>query len=310
MKFIEAKYYTKGREGSTVKKITIHHMAGVLTAEECGRVFQKRQASAHYGIGYNGEMAQYVREKDSAWADGNWNSNKQSITIECANDRTGGEWHVSDATLKSLINLCAKICKRYGFKAIKGKTITWHSMYASTTCCGDYLRSKMDYICNEVNAILEGSKQPVTPSKPSTEYNYDPVKKLSVKEAIMGGQSEGNKFCGTDYEVDGIVGADTERLKSKVLQHAMNIDYIARLDEDGIFGTRSKKTLAYHTVRKGETQAMVRALQILLLLNGYNPHGVDGIFGSGTEKATRQFQADTGLTVDGIAGRNTFLKLV
>jgi peptidoglycan hydrolase-like protein with peptidoglycan-binding domain len=36
---------------------------------------------------------------------------------------------------------------------------------------------------------------------------------------------------------------------------------------------------------------------------------VDGVFGAETEKAVRQFQADHGLTVDGVVGRKTWAAL-
>ena len=45
--------YTIGRSGKNIEIITIHHMASVLTAEECGKIFQDetRNSSSHYGIG-------------------------------------------------------------------------------------------------------------------------------------------------------------------------------------------------------------------------------------------------------------------
>lgn len=48
------------------------------------------------------------------------------------------------------------------------------------------------------------------------------------------------------------------------------------------------------------------------MCRGYDPNGVEcpGKFGDGLEKAVKQFQEDRGLTVDGIAGRNTILKLI
>ena len=41
---------------TAITKITIHHMAGNLTVETCGRVFQptSRKASSNYGIGTDG----------------------------------------------------------------------------------------------------------------------------------------------------------------------------------------------------------------------------------------------------------------
>lgn len=152
--------YSTGRSGRKIEKVTIHHMAGVLTAKQCGSIFQdgNRQASSNYGIGKNGEIALFVDEANTSYADANWNSNCKSVTIECSNNKAGGDWTVSDAVLNSLINLIADIFKRNGIKkAIKGKTITWHSMYSATTCPGNYLRSKMDYICDKVNKKLNNT---------------------------------------------------------------------------------------------------------------------------------------------------------
>ena len=33
--------YTKGRSGRKIEMIAIHHMAGVLTAEQCGNIFKQ-----------------------------------------------------------------------------------------------------------------------------------------------------------------------------------------------------------------------------------------------------------------------------
>lgn len=152
--------YSVGRSGRKIEKVTIHHMAGVLSAKQCGSIFQNgsRSASSNYGIGKNGEIALFVDEANTSYADANWDSNCKSVTIECSNNKTGGDWTVSDKVLSSLIKLIADIFKRNGIKkAIKGKTITWHSMYSATACPGNYLRSKMDYICNEVNKKLNNS---------------------------------------------------------------------------------------------------------------------------------------------------------
>lgn len=152
--------YSVGRSGRKIEKVTVHHMAGVLTAKQCGSIFQNgnRQASSNYGIGKNGEIALFVDEANTSYADANWDSNCKSVTIECSNSKSGGDWLVSDKVLSSLIKLIADIFKRNGIKkAIKGETITWHSMYSATTCPGNYLRSKMDYIVEKVNEKLNNA---------------------------------------------------------------------------------------------------------------------------------------------------------
>ena len=156
--------FTYGRDGRYIKKITIHHCAGVMSAESIGYLWQNpnRQTSSHYGIGVNGEIGQYVDESNTAWTDSNWDSNCSSVTIENSNDQTGGEWHVGDNTLNSLIRLCADISIRNNLgNLIVGENLTWHSMYAATTCPGDYLRSKMQYIADEANKIINGGSDKI-----------------------------------------------------------------------------------------------------------------------------------------------------
>lgn len=147
--------YTNGRS-KKIDIITPHHMAGKLTARECGFIFQNknRKASSNYGIGYDGEIALYVNESDTSWCNSNWDSNCRSVTIEVSNSSNGGNWLVSDKSLNSLISLMADIAKRNGMgKLIKGKNVTWHSMYKNTNCPGPYLLSKLDYIIEEANKI-------------------------------------------------------------------------------------------------------------------------------------------------------------
>ena len=146
--------YTKGRSGRKIEAICLHHMAGRLTAEQCGKIFQKvgRYGSSHYGIGYDGRIGQYVDESDTAWTNSNWDSNCKSVTIETSDN--DNSWYVNDTTLNSLIKLVADIAKRNNLGTlVPGKNLTWHSMFTNTTCPGDYLRSKMQYIADEANKI-------------------------------------------------------------------------------------------------------------------------------------------------------------
>lgn len=146
--------YTKGRSGRSIEAITIHHMAGVLSAEQCGRIFQAkgRYGSSHYGVGYDGSIANYVDEEDTAWTNSNWDSNCKSVTIETSDN--DNSWYVNDITLNALIKLVADIAKRRNLgKLVPGKNLTWHSMFTNTTCPGNYLRSKMQYIADEANKI-------------------------------------------------------------------------------------------------------------------------------------------------------------
>lgn len=65
-------------------------------------------------------------------------------------------------------------------------------------------------------------------------------------------------------------------------------------------------------IDKGSKGATVKALQILLIGQGYScgSSGADGDFGSATDKAVRAYQKAKGLGVDGVVGSKTWGKLL
>ena len=151
--------FTYGRSGYSLRKITVHHMAGVMSAESCGNLWQNPNlvVSSNYGIGVSGEIMCYVDENNTSWCDGDWVSNCTSVTIETSNNGGAPDWPVSDESLDSLIKLCADISIRNGLGLlVPGQNLTWHSMYQPTTCPGDYLRARMQYIADEANKIIQG----------------------------------------------------------------------------------------------------------------------------------------------------------
>ena len=62
-------------------------------------------------------------------------------------------------------------------------------------------------------------------------------------------------------------------------------------------------------LRRGSTGSTVSQLQTKLRSMGYYSGNIDGIYGSATETAVRNFQRAGGLTVDGIAGAATLKAL-
>lgn len=147
-----------------IDKITIHHMAGNLSVEDCGAGFAKssRQASSNYGIGTDGRIALYVEEENRAWTSSNAANDHRAVTIEVANDGGAPDWHVSDAALEATIDLCVDICQRNGIEKLnftgdKSGNLTMHKWFAATLCPGPYLESKFPYIAEEVNRRLRVS---------------------------------------------------------------------------------------------------------------------------------------------------------
>ena len=120
-----------------------------------------------------------------------------------------------------------------------------------------------------------------------------------------------NKFLDINIKEDGIRGSETISAGIMVLQKCMNTDYKYGLKIDGIFGTNSNRAFGHHYVRQGETQYMVTACEILLLLKGYDCQTeIPGIFGNNLASAVEQYQRDYQLNVDKVAGRCTFMSLI
>lgn len=181
----------KSTRSGKISKITIHHMAGNLTVEQCGEVFapSSRKASSNYGVGTDGRVGMYVPENYRSWATSSSANDNIAVTIEVANDG-GANWHVSDKALQKTIELCADICKRNGIKKLnftgdKNGNLTMHKWFAATACPGPYLESKFGYIADEVNKIL--SEKPKAQAKEETkeEPKKEPIKELTTINDIV-----------------------------------------------------------------------------------------------------------------------------
>lgn len=203
--------YTAGRSAK-ISQITIHHMAGVLSVEQCGNVFARagRGASAHYGIGGDGRIASYVDENDTAWSDANWASNCRTVSIETANSSTGGNWPVSDAAFDSLCKLVADVAKRNGLGTlVKGQNLCWHSMFAATTCPGDYLRGKMDELARRANELM-GSETPAP--APSTGKSLDEIANEVIAGKWGNGDDRRNRLQSAGYNYDEVQALVNQKL--------------------------------------------------------------------------------------------------
>ena len=176
-----------GLRPGPITKITIHHMAGNLSVETCGRVFHNKKGNSNYGIGTDGRCAMYVEEKNGAWTSSNKANDMQAVTIEVANELLAPYWTVSAAAMNTLIALCTDICVRNGIKqliwsdnkydrinGVNGANMTMHCDFASTACPGPFLKQCMPNIAAAVNANLAGGVIPIS-GYFINGYDYSPV---------------------------------------------------------------------------------------------------------------------------------------
>lgn len=135
----------------------------------------------------------------------------------------------------------------------------------------------------DVNHVYKdyGASNTVPPTPQAT------IHEKTRNELIALGQQHAINFTGVQIKVDGIFGRNTKRMAVRVVQRAMNADYGYTIAEDGIAGRKTLAKAGRHYVKRGETQYLVTALEILCLLQGKDPNGVEcpGTFGGGLARA-------------------------
>ena len=165
-----------GLRTHSIDRISPHCVVGQVTAESLGSLFAKSsyKASSNYGIDKNGRVGMYVEEKNRSWCTSSNSNDQRAVTIECASD-TKSPYRMNDAVYETLIKLCIDICRRNGKKKLlwfgdKNKTlnyspkademvITVHRWFASKSCPGDWLYSRLGDLAKKVTAELSGDDE-------------------------------------------------------------------------------------------------------------------------------------------------------
>lgn len=150
-----------GRNGHTITHITLHIMVGYLTGTDS--VFNHPGgASAHYGIGADGSIHQYVNETNGSWSDANFDSNNSTISIEHEGGMNGIP--CTRACMDASARLCANVARRQGWThlwhdGLKGN-VWLHREIPGTdhAGCPDLAPNGLDvnYIINKANQLLQG----------------------------------------------------------------------------------------------------------------------------------------------------------
>ena len=312
--------YGTQRDTSKIKYLVIHYTSNDGDSDEAnGKYFANNvvKASSHYFVDDN-SVTQSVPDDYAAYAVGgkcqsNHHpmykviTNTNSISIEMCDNHKDGTVHICDETLANTYALARALMSKYNITIDR---VYRHFDVNGKLCpnCNGLLEDAIwqNFKNNIVNSTVGnlGTSTATTVPAPAVNPNKDSI--------VSRGQQHSINFTGHSIVVDGARGPKTQANIARCFQHAINLDYKKSLKEDGDFGKDSKSALGKHYVKKGETQYLVTAVEIALMCRGYDPSGVEcpGIFGDGLEKAVKQFQSDRGLKVDGIAGRDTILKLI
>lgn len=155
-----------GRNGYEITHITLHIMVGYLSGTDSTFQNANTQASAHYGIGADGTIHQYVSENDGSYSDANYMSNNSTISIEHEGGMANGAV-CTQACMNSSARLCADIARRQGWTRLwhdgLNGNIWLHREIPGTdhAACPDLAPNGLDvnYVINKANQILEGDDE-------------------------------------------------------------------------------------------------------------------------------------------------------
>lgn len=231
-------------------------------------------------------------------------------TAEAAVDKYQSKYNFNQNQYDALVLFAFNIGNIKQLTADGTHTIAEISAKIPTYCkCAG---KKLQGLVNRRNAEKELFDTPISGQAASTTSTGTSASTSTASEVVKAGQIHANNFAGTGLTADGIRGTATKKAGVKVLQTGLNLTYSTGLVVDGVAGTKTDAALKGKSLKKGDTNHLVTALEILLMLKGHNPGGVEnpGVFGSGLDATVRSYQKDNGLTVDGIAGVNTFKSLI
>ena len=199
-----------GRDGARVTHITLHVMAGYLAGTDSVFNNPGLQTSATYGIGGNGEIHQYVDEKNGPWSDANYNSNMTTISIE----HQGGLDFIpcTRACLDASAALCADISRRYNLGKLwhdgtRGNVWLHREIPGSDhATCPDIAPNgvNVDYVINKANQLLANGGTDMALNQEDINAIAAAVWQYSFKGAMPAGGNMYNSVGNLHDQLNGI----------------------------------------------------------------------------------------------------------
>lgn len=291
IEYIKARSYSYGgsRSLSSIKFIVIHYTGNDGDTYKGNLNYfansNTRSAGAHFFVSQDGGIGQSIDMSLTAWAVGG------SKYSDCA--RTGGGKYYGICTNANSVSieLCDNASKDPSAAQIKAtkelvayirskcpnaNTIIRHFDVSGKSCPERLIDSKK--WSNFVKKISGGTNSGVVVSGGGSSSS-------NGNKNIKTGQEWSNKFTGKTITCDGVRGPATRKQSVKVLQTALNKQYKAGLEVDGVLGPKTKAALGSHSIKKGDKSYLVQGAKVMLKMLGKAGMKYDRGFGSGCSKA-------------------------
>ena len=193
-----------------IDMIVIHTMAGTLKGSTAHFLNPKTIPSAHYGIGWNGELVQWLPESVNAYHAGVYEINRRSIGIE--HEDVGNVNSVRpDALYETSSKLVAEISLAHSIP-LDREHVRIHREFKATQCPGNL----------DVDRIIRQAQSITTPAEGLNNYQMKPSEFIGMVTK----SSEYDELFAT-------FGLNPA-LKVNVGSHKLIIDEITRRINDGL----------------------------------------------------------------------------
>lgn len=249
--------------------VTFHHNGGRLSHEGVLDVWKTRPASAQFDVDGQGALAQYVGVNMYAWATGNTQGNKESISIELANATLDPDWLVAEVTWREGARLCGWLHARVLGVRPSRATVKIHSDWKATLCAGPHIRSILDTLIAEAQAAYDyfvgGGPAPAPVPVPAGQGDITSVARRVIAGLWGNGDERRRKLQAAGYNPD-VVQAEVNRLyggkaPAPAAPPRKSIDVLVREVKAGAWGNGTDRTrrLAAAGYNASEVQAAVNA---------------------------------------------------
>ena len=185
--------------------VTFHHNGGRLSLQGILDVWKVRPASAQFQVDGQGNIGQYVKVNEYAWAAGNTQGNKESIHIELANATLAPDWQIAKVTWQEGARLAGWLFARVIGERPTRETVKVHHDWKATLCAGPFIDKIREQLFLAVEAAyneFSGSARPVTATAAPTTglLPLDQIARQVIAGSWGNGDDRTRRLRGAGYD--------------------------------------------------------------------------------------------------------------